>query len=89
MAWEVGEGAVREIPLSWSWSCGAEIMGLAGVNGFSGRGPCPFPFPRWRGKHEQWDREIHKGSDWLPSHGKSRSATERTHKFQSTVAAMF
>ena len=69
VAWEVGKEAVRESPLSWSWSCGAEIMGLAGVNGFSCRGPCPFPFPRWRGKHEQWDCEIHKGSDWLPSQG--------------------
>ena len=39
----------------------------------------------WYGKHEQWDREIHEGSDLLPSQGKSRSANERTHNFQSTV----
>ena len=38
-------------------------MVVAGVNALSGRGPCPFPFPRWHGKHGQWDREIHEGSD--------------------------
>ena len=47
VVWEVGEEAVRESLLSWSWSCRVEIVGLAGMNGFSGRGPCQFPFPRW------------------------------------------
>ena len=76
VAWEVGVEAVRESPLSWNWSRGAVIMMLAGVNRFSDRGLSPFPFPKWRGKHEQWDREI-----WLPVQGKSKSAIERTHKF--------
>ena len=33
------------------------------------------------------EREIHEGSDWLPSRGKSRSANGRTHKFRSTVVS--
>ena len=89
IAWDVGVEAVKEGPLSWNWNCGVEGMMLAGVNRFSDRGPSPFLFPRWRGKHEQWDREIHKGSNWLPAQGKSKSEIERTttHKFQSTVDA--
>ena len=87
VAWEVGVEAVRESPLPWNWNCGAEGMMLARVNRFSDRGPSPFSFARWRGKHEQWDREIREGSDWLPAQGNSKSEIERTHKFQSTVDA--
>ena len=47
----------------WNWSCEAIILVSVELNALSGRGPCPFPFPRWHGKHGQWDCEIHEGSD--------------------------
>ena len=99
IAWN-GRGVVLD--RSWSmrvaivlW-CPASSIGKYVANGivsvrvvklFSGRGPCPLSSPRWRGKYEQSDREILRGSDWLPSQGKSKSANERTHTFLSTVVS--